>query len=123
MEFAMFTRLSGIVLAMLAVAGCAPTYYGQQGVQPGTVTHQGGYGSNGGYAYGGGFGSGYDYDDGPIFRPSRSVTCDRSRNICYDRFGPDYYATARYFGDRDANLRADPAPSFQSARSVPGVCE
>lgn len=96
MGFAMSIRLSGI-----ALAGCAPTYYGQQGFQPGTVTHQGGYGSNGGYAYGGDFGSGYD-DDGPIF-PSRSVTCDRSRNICYDRFGLDYYATARYFGDRDAN--------------------
>ena len=103
MGFTMSIRLSVVALAMLAVAGCAPADYGQPGVQPGTVAHQGGYGSNGGYAYGGG--SGYDggYDDGPIFRPSRSLTCDRTRNICYDRFGLDYYETARYFGERDAN--------------------
>ena len=87
----MSIRLSIVALAMLAVAGCAPAYYGQPGVQPGAVAHQGGYGSSGGY------------DDGPIFRPSRSLTCDRTRNICYDRFGLDYYATARYFGERDAN--------------------
>ena len=103
----MSIRLSFVALAMLAVAGCAPAYYGQPGVQPGTVTYQGGYGANGGYAYGDGSGSdyGYDgsYDDGPIFRPSRYLTCDRTRNICYDRFGLDYYATARYFGERDAN--------------------
>jgi hypothetical protein len=92
----MSIRLSVVALVMLAVAGCAPTYHGQPGVQPGTVDHPSGYGSNGGYAYGGGF-------EGPIFRPSRNLTCDRSRNICYDRFGLDYYATARHFGDRDAN--------------------
>jgi Fels-1 Prophage Protein-like len=103
MGFIMSVRLSVIALAMLAIVGCAPTYYGQPAVQPGAVAHQGGYGSSGGYAYGGGFGSGYDYDDGPIFRPSRYLTCDRTRNICYDRFGFDYYATARYFGERDAN--------------------
>ncbi len=99
----MSIRLSIVAIALLAVAGCAPTYYGPPGVQPGTVVNQGGYGSNGGYAYGGGFGSGYDDDDGPIFRPSRHVTCDRTRDICYDRFGLDYDATARYFGERDAN--------------------
>src|SRR5687768_8074190 len=107
MGFIMSIRSSVVALALLAVAGCAPTYSGQPGVQPSTVTHQGGYGSNGGYAYGGGFGSdsGYDggYDNGQIFRPSRSVTCDRTRDICYDRYGFDYYATTRYFGERAAN--------------------
>jgi hypothetical protein len=92
----MSIRLSVIAFAVLTIAGCAPAYHGQPGVQPG-------YGSNGGYGYGGGYGSGYGQDPGAIFRPSRSVTCDRTRNVCYDRFGLDYYATARYFGERDAN--------------------
>jgi hypothetical protein len=104
MGFDMSIRSGVVVLALLAVAGCAPAYYGQPGVQPGTVPHQGDYqNSNGGYAYGGV--PGYD-DSGPIFRPSRSVTCDRTRDVCYDRFGLDYFATARYFGERDANRAA-----------------
>jgi hypothetical protein len=31
------------------------------------------------------------------------VTCDRSRDICYDRYGISYHATKRYIGDREAN--------------------
>ena len=60
----MSIRLSVVALALLAVAGCAPTYYGQPGVEPGVVTHQGGYAYNGGYAYSGGYG----YDNGPLLR-------------------------------------------------------
>jgi hypothetical protein len=111
--FTMSIRLSVVAFAMLAVAGCAPTYSGQPGVQPGTVTHQGGYGSNGGYAYGGGYGYDGGYDNDPIFRPSRSVTCDRTRDICYDRFGFDYYATTRYSAS---------APPTAASRSMASRC-
>lgn len=31
------------------------------------------------------------------------VTCDRVRDVCYDRFGLSYHATARYLGEREAN--------------------
>lgn len=32
-----------------------------------------------------------------------SVTCDRVRDVCYDRYGLSYHATARYLGEREAN--------------------
>lgn len=86
-----------LYVVALALAGCAPAGYpGQQGydVQPAAVTYGGGYGNG----YGGS-----NYDDGPIFHPTHNVTCDRSRNICHDRFGLDYFATQRYFGERAAN--------------------
>ena len=37
------------------------------------------------------------------FHPADNVSCDRKRDICYDRFGPSYYATARYLGESEAN--------------------
>jgi hypothetical protein len=94
-------RYRVLTIAMLAVAGCAPTSYSQPGynVQPAAVTYDGGYGGNAGYVQGGGGG----YDNGPVFHPSRNLTCDRARDLCYDRFGLDYYATSRYFGERAAN--------------------
>jgi hypothetical protein len=32
-----------------------------------------------------------------------NVTCDRDRDVCYDRYGLSYHATARYLGEREAN--------------------
>lgn len=32
-----------------------------------------------------------------------NVTCDRERDVCYDKFGLSYHATARYLGEREAN--------------------
>ena len=32
-----------------------------------------------------------------------NVTCDRVRNVCYDRYGLSYHATARYLGEKEAN--------------------
>jgi hypothetical protein len=31
------------------------------------------------------------------------LRCDQQRDICYDRYGISYHATARYFGEKDAN--------------------
>ena len=35
-----------------------------------------------------------------------NVTCDRVRDVCYDRFGLSYHATARYLGEKEANRAA-----------------
>lgn len=32
-----------------------------------------------------------------------NVTCDRERDVCYDKFGLSYHATARYLGEKEAN--------------------
>ena len=32
-----------------------------------------------------------------------NVTCDRVRDICYDRYGISYQATKRYLGEKEAN--------------------
>ena len=32
-----------------------------------------------------------------------NVTCDRVRDVCYDRYGLSYHATKRYLGERAAN--------------------
>ena len=32
-----------------------------------------------------------------------NVTCDRVRDVCYDRYGLSYHATARFLGEREAN--------------------
>jgi hypothetical protein len=32
-----------------------------------------------------------------------NVTCDRVRDVCYDRYGLSYHATARYLGEQEAN--------------------
>lgn len=94
----------------LALAGCASDgYYSQY---PGETYYDGGsYGGSyyeGPYYpyYGSGYGYGYDdydSDDDRYVHPAHNVTCDRARDICYDRYGPSYQATKRYFGERDAN--------------------
>lgn len=45
---------------------------------------------------------GYDAYHGKTFKRS-NLSCDQSRDICYDRYGVSYYATARYLGEKEAN--------------------
>src|SRR5215216_3588460 len=45
---------------------------------------------------------GSDAYHGKSFKRS-NVTCDRVRDVCYDRYGLSYHATARYLGDKEAN--------------------
>jgi hypothetical protein len=53
---------------------------------------------------GGIYGTG-DADDiygGPVFSPFHGIRCDRRRNACWGRNGPDPRWTARFFGHRHA---------------------
>ena len=55
------------------------------------------------------------WDDAPWWRAYNSgndsnstfqrgdVRCDREREVCYDRHGLSYHATARYLGEQEAN--------------------
>jgi hypothetical protein len=45
---------------------------------------------------------GSDAYHGKSFKRS-NIRCDKERDICYDRYGISYHATARYLGERDAN--------------------
>jgi hypothetical protein len=45
---------------------------------------------------------GADAYHGKSFKRS-NLSCDRKRDICYDRYGISYHATKRYFGEKDAN--------------------
>jgi hypothetical protein len=97
--------------AALAVAGCAgesggyysqyPAYYGPYSYPYyGPYPYYGGYGV---FGYDSGFDRGFDHRRHRFFRPDDHVTCDRARDLCYDRYGPSYTATKRYLGERDAN--------------------
>jgi hypothetical protein len=61
----------------------------------------------------------------PHHPAARSVTCDRSRDVCYDRFGISYHATKRYLGERKANRSyrkyGDQVLLFSPARGI--VCD
>lgn len=93
----MVVRLCAMALAAAALAGCA-SYSGYDSY-PDEAYYDGPYGPY----YGGGFGSYYDDDFDRYYHPSRNVSCDRVRDICYDRYGPSYQATARYLGESEAN--------------------
>ena len=45
---------------------------------------------------------GKDAYQGERFNRS-NLHCDKRRDICYDRYGISYYATKRFFGEKDAN--------------------
>jgi hypothetical protein len=95
----MVVRLCAMALAAAALAGCASGgYYGYDSY-PDEAYYDGPYDPY----YGGGFGSYYDDDFDRYYHPSKNVSCDRVRDICYDRYGPSYYATARYLGESEAN--------------------
>ena len=90
-------RTYAVAIAVLALGGCASSGYGGSYNQyPDEAYYDGPY-------YGGGYDTEYDGDSNRYFRPARDVTCDRSRNVCYDRYGLSYHATARYLGEREAN--------------------
>jgi hypothetical protein len=94
----MDVRFWAMTLMAAALAGCTNDYGGYHSY-PAERYYDDSY-------YGGGFGYGsyHDHDDyDRYFHPARNVSCDRARDICYDRYGPSYHATARYLGERDAN--------------------
>lgn len=45
---------------------------------------------------------GMDAYQGKRFKLS-NITCDRARDICFDRYGISYHATKRFLGEREAN--------------------
>jgi Fels-1 Prophage Protein-like len=101
----MFLRSCAMAIAAVALAGCASGYAGDYDYYPGEAYYDGPY-----YPYYGGvFGyDSHDYNDHDrYFHPARGVTCDRARDICYDRYGVSYHDTARHLGERDANRAYD----------------
>jgi hypothetical protein len=108
---------SMVAAALLALAGCASEsdgYYNQYPSEayygPYSYPYYGPYPYYGGYGmfgYNSGFDHDFDHDFDHrrhrFFRPDDDVTCDHDRDLCYDRYGPSYTATKRYFGERDAN--------------------
>jgi hypothetical protein len=109
----MLRRLCLAAGAALALAGCASesdgyysqypdeAYYGPYSYPYyGPYPYYGGYGA---FGYDSGFDHDFDHRRHRFFRPSDRVTCDRARDLCYDRYGPSYTATKHYLGERDAN--------------------
>ena len=94
----MVVRLCAMALAAAASAGCASGGYSGYDSYPDEVYYDDPY-----YSGGFGFGSYHDDDFDRYYHPSKSVSCDRVRDICYDRYGPSYHATKRYLGEREAN--------------------
>jgi hypothetical protein len=48
------------------------------------------------------YGDERDSYGGPVFSPYYGIQCDRRRNICWSRNGPDYNWSYRFFGRRHA---------------------
>lgn len=96
----MIVRLCAAALAAVSLAGCASGYSGD-GYYQDEAYYDGPYDPY----YGGGFGFGSYHDDDfdRYYHPAKNVSCDRVRDICYDRYGPSYHATKRYLGEREAN--------------------
>ncbi|WP_395016516.1 hypothetical protein [Dongia sp.] len=55
------------------------------------------------YAYG----DERDVYGGPVFSPYYGIKCDRRRNICWSRNGPNYGWSSRFFGRRHAYWKND----------------
>jgi len=112
-------RFCAMAIVGFAMAGCvSSSYAGSYDQYPGGQypggqysggQYSGGQYPGGQYPGGGYYGGGYGYDrysdqdSNRYFHPARNVTCDRSRDVCYDRYGLSYHATARYLGEREAN--------------------
>jgi hypothetical protein len=80
-------RFRAIAIAGLAMVACIGS------------SHADSYGQYPGGAYE----SSLKGNSNRYFQPVRDVTCDRSLDVCYDRYGLSYYATKRYVGEREAN--------------------
>lgn len=50
-----------------------------------------------------GYGDSDDVYGGPVFSPYHGIRCDRRRNLCWGRGGPDPRWTTRFFGQRHAD--------------------
>jgi hypothetical protein len=48
------------------------------------------------------YGDERDTYGGPVFSPYHGIRCDRRRNLCWSRSGPDYGWSYRFFGRRHA---------------------
>jgi hypothetical protein len=100
-----------MAIATLAIAGCASSGYndGYYQPQPGYAYQPGYYGQpyyGGGYSafgYDSDFDDDFDRDSNRYFHPAHGITCDRARDVCFDRYGLSYDATKRYLGEREAN--------------------
>ena len=90
-----------MALAAAVLGGCASGYGGGYDTYPGETYYDDPYYGGGGFGYGSYYDE-YDHYD-RYFHPADDVSCDRKRDLCYDRFGPSYYATARYLGESEAN--------------------
>ena len=94
----MFLRRSyAIAVAALALVGCATSSFADNYNQ-----YPGGYYNSQNYDWLG-YNADVDNNSSRYIHPARNVTCDRVRDICYDRYGLSYHATARYLGEREAN--------------------
>ena len=95
-----------MAVAILAIAGCASSGYndGYYQPQPGYAYYDQPYYYGGGYGgYDSDYDDGFDNDSHRIFHPAHGITCDRKRDVCYDRYGLSYDATKHYLGEREAN--------------------
>lgn len=107
----MSLRTFAITAAIVALGGCASGGYdGYYAPQPGYVySNQPNYAQpyyNGGYSafgYDSDFDGDFDHDSKRYFHPAHGITCDRTRDVCFDRYGLSYDATKRYLGEREAN--------------------
>ncbi|MBK8158072.1 MAG: hypothetical protein IPK59_04575 [Rhodospirillaceae bacterium] len=99
--------------AGLLLGACSPNYAGPMTASSGHVVGASpyAYGAASPYGYGAtpwsspyGFNSGYGGAN--RFSPEKGLTCDRSRKICYDRYGVDYFETQKYLGSKSAKYGA-----------------
>lgn len=121
-------RLLLAAAVTVALAGCASGYGGYYGGYPSQAYYDpyyapypyyGGYGL---FGYNSAFDHDFDHRRHRFFQPDDHVKCDRKRDLCYDRYGPSYTATKRYFGERDANAAfhkyGDKVVEFSPAHGV-----
>ena len=97
----MVVRVWAMALTSVALAGCASGYGGGYDYYPGETYYDDPYYGDGGFGYGSYYDDYEHYDR--YFHPADNVSCDRKRDVCYDRYGPSYLATKRYLGESEAN--------------------
>jgi hypothetical protein len=113
--------LAGLLAGSLALGGCAYDAGYSQSNYASQPTSVAGYYSPVDYGapyrpgspvIGGVYAYGDERDDygGPIFSPYYGIKCDRRRNICWSRNGPNYSWSYRFFGRRHAYWKNLDAP-------------
>jgi hypothetical protein len=91
--------------AGLVLSACAQTYAGPMSATPDYVVGASPYGF-GATAWNSPYGYNSNYGGSNRFSPEKGLTCDRSRRICYDRYGVDYFETQKYLGSKSAKYGA-----------------